>query len=393
MQNFTSQLIPITPEIQQYNSIRLKFNKLAWNACNTFEEDYEKNFSNIDDLYESCEALFANEYLSPTIDEAIKILITLGIHDISPSLFFEKYLPSHDDWTENFDNIKDKYLTLVLGTEELNAYRAERREGRGRWIGGGFGIGGALQGAAQAAAINAVSGIAHGAWNLSAKAVSAIGNKIKKDNLFASEETKETLKNGVYLGVNSVFYALIDAANDRKANSIPILENETNTSKAERIIENAQHGRIPNSDLKKILQEAIKLNPYNEDTYNLWIKNFNDDDGSVTKLANFFGIITEQEQAEAESKTFNGIVYETKQQAASARLDLENRTHKNIAYETTEQAEFERNKKRVGIPLGIGIFLAPYVFSWFTLRKGYSTTSRIVAISWAAIMILPQIFR
>lgn len=36
----------------------------------------------------------------------------------------------------------------------------------------------------------------------------------------------------------------------------------------------------------------------------------------------------------------------------------------------------------MSIGLGIGIVLIPAIFSWFTLRKGYSTLSRILAMAW-----------
>ncbi|MEN9911688.1 MAG: hypothetical protein RI956_132 [Pseudomonadota bacterium] len=35
--------------------------------------------------------------------------------------------------------------------------------------------------------------------------------------------------------------------------------------------------------------------------------------------------------------------------------------------------------------LGIGIFFIPVIFSWFTLRKGYSTLAKILSFVWLAI--------
>ncbi|ULF83361.1 hypothetical protein [Vibrio alginolyticus] len=40
------------------------------------------------------------------------------------------------------------------------------------------------------------------------------------------------------------------------------------------------------------------------------------------------------------------------------------------------------NNRKVSIWLGIGIALIPLVFSWFTLRKGYSRKSKIISFSW-----------
>ena len=39
-------------------------------------------------------------------------------------------------------------------------------------------------------------------------------------------------------------------------------------------------------------------------------------------------------------------------------------------------------QKKVSIPLAIGIFIIPIIFAWFTLRKGYSKTARIVSFGW-----------
>tara|TARA_B100001248_G_C27383424_1_gene458327 strand:- start:492 stop:1334 length:843 start_codon:yes stop_codon:yes gene_type:complete len=38
--------------------------------------------------------------------------------------------------------------------------------------------------------------------------------------------------------------------------------------------------------------------------------------------------------------------------------------------------------KGVGFMLGSGIFLMPYIFGWFTLRKGYSPKSRVITFLW-----------
>lgn len=38
--------------------------------------------------------------------------------------------------------------------------------------------------------------------------------------------------------------------------------------------------------------------------------------------------------------------------------------------------------RKVSTPLGIGIFLIPLIFSWFTLRKGHSRFARILSFVW-----------
>lgn len=47
-----------------------------------------------------------------------------------------------------------------------------------------------------------------------------------------------------------------------------------------------------------------------------------------------------------------------------------------------EAAEHER---RVSWPLAAGIFIAPYIFVWWLLRKGHGTLARAVGFSWAGL--------
>jgi|GEM_PF-1396447 len=45
-------------------------------------------------------------------------------------------------------------------------------------------------------------------------------------------------------------------------------------------------------------------------------------------------------------------------------------------------------KRKVGFGLGIGIFLFPLVFSWFLLRKGHSTLSRVLGFGWLVLILI-----
>lgn len=42
--------------------------------------------------------------------------------------------------------------------------------------------------------------------------------------------------------------------------------------------------------------------------------------------------------------------------------------------------------RTVTLKLGIGITVMPYIFSWFTLRKGYSTKARVIAFGWLFVL-------
>ena len=46
------------------------------------------------------------------------------------------------------------------------------------------------------------------------------------------------------------------------------------------------------------------------------------------------------------------------------------------------------SERKVGFLLGLGIFLLPYIFSWFVLRKGYSVLARVISFAWLGFVIL-----
>jgi len=51
--------------------------------------------------------------------------------------------------------------------------------------------------------------------------------------------------------------------------------------------------------------------------------------------------------------------------------------------ETTKNVE----KRPVSVKLGLGIFLLPYIFSWFTLRPGHSTIAKIFSFTWMLVLL------
>lgn len=51
----------------------------------------------------------------------------------------------------------------------------------------------------------------------------------------------------------------------------------------------------------------------------------------------------------------------------------------------TEGAQVTRS---VGAALGIGVLLLPFVFAWFTMRKGHSTVARVISFGWLILIII-----
>lgn len=53
----------------------------------------------------------------------------------------------------------------------------------------------------------------------------------------------------------------------------------------------------------------------------------------------------------------------------------------------TPQQNPQNQQQNVGCLLGGGIFVMPYIFAWFTLRKGYSTAARVISFGWMVLVV------
>ena len=123
------------------------------------ESDKDKSLGIIADL--------GNKLVTWTLDWEMNFLIQNGIYDVSKEALAEKcdrYLGKFYDFYTQFE---EGYLAIVANEEEMAEYRRLRHAYRGRWSGGGFGVSGALKGAAMA-----------GVFNLGGTILSGIGTAI-----------------------------------------------------------------------------------------------------------------------------------------------------------------------------------------------------------------------
>ncbi len=68
-------------------------------------------------------------------------------------------------FNKEFSAIENMYYKIVEKAEEEKLQRELRKESRGRFVGGGFGLKGAIRGTIQAELLNQVTGLGHSAFN------------------------------------------------------------------------------------------------------------------------------------------------------------------------------------------------------------------------------------
>jgi TPR repeat protein len=328
-------LIAVSPERVEYNAIRLKYQKLAEKATKNFSEKW---FKDIDDLHERASTVVFNAVM-PVVDVAISDLVARGIVDIDEKYFLENYLEF--SWEKDFEEIDEQYVQIVLKAEELDAYRTARRQSRSRFVGGGFGIEGAIDGMFKAGAANLALGALHGTFNLGGKVITGAVNAVKKSQLFNAPSTKASLVNAFYWQLFLVHSALIEAINDKKPNSISGWVDKEDALKATRLFENIKKGRVSKQEAENMLPEILSLNPYDEAIYMYWMQDYGDNNNLLERTAEYFGITSfceDKKTIQAILSLRDGVIpeYECSPELALKSLDY----FSKLANQGNKQAQF-----------------------------------------------------
>jgi len=328
----TKLLFPVSEERKAYNEVRIKYQKIAEDISDEFSNKFYELFNDMDALHTLCPQI-ASKYLESVTDEAIRDLIFRGITDINDEEFLNSYYSKISTWDNDFSEIDERYMEIILSSEQLDEYRTARRENRGKWVGGGFGLGGAIQGAAGAAAANLAIGAVHGVFNLVGKGITAIGNSMRKSSLYKDPETKEHLVNAVYKMVFDVHMAFVNTVNELSENKISGYITNNDENRAERLVENIKKGRINGVDARKVLLEAISMNPYSENNYALWLNLFGDSDGLLESTAQYYGIhLIKREKERLYLSKKDGLQFDTLDSCKNSLSILEDYV-KEIGYQ------------------------------------------------------------
>jgi len=267
-------------DTEEYTNFRGKFSrekeellKQFYNEVDTADNTIENVenlscglISKVGNLYYS----FSNLYMEKGYFQFSRETITLD------DAFEEEVL-------QPIGEIIDKLQSTLQAAEEYkdgeSQRRAIRKEGRTRVIGGGFGVGGFVQGALTAGAINGVTGLAHGMFNM-------IGNIVT--SVEVSGMKKKALKNFKY-EIKSNASDILDVVRRIILNQLNIKTN-LNISGAETILENIGSGVIKEEMATKALIQAITYNPYEIRYYVEYLDRVPEAEDDIYNVASYFQI-------------------------------------------------------------------------------------------------------
>ena len=239
----------------------------------------------------------ANEKILRMIDTIYRALVAdlekRGVSEQDISRI--NYMDVFKYWIPVFEDIDYQYNMICCGTEAAEYYRKLRKETRGRLIGGGFGLDGAIKGIATAGAINLMTGAAHSAFNF-------VGNL--KSEWKKLQAIKELFGYSLKENVEVVFKKTLLWA---YLTELEMLKRYNISSKSFRLF----YGENENVNIASV--KSLKENPFNESIYEKIIMSLGID-AEIDKLAKFTDIDireikSRRKKKELEERTEDGIVF------------------------------------------------------------------------------------
>ena len=173
-------------------------------TCQNFTQEYSKlNVKSIEDVLGEVSSLVAKECAIVT-KESFARLLAVNIRNYSFEIYLDYVLHFYNP-EDAFEPFCERANEVVAQAQRISNYRMVQRASRGQWVGGGFGLKGAIKGAATAGALNAASGVFHGITD----AVTNASDKAKLKKMMAVDEqqVQEYFKDVLRKYIDAVYNA------------------------------------------------------------------------------------------------------------------------------------------------------------------------------------------
>ena len=279
-----------------------------FNKLNTLRTDIIDDMSQFS-IYDSMEQLISKHGKMPNVDEVassfplmvnqliceaivpiiVNFLVENEIYDCSEELFIHRYQERYFNFAKQpqFQNFLSHYVNLANEYMEKRTQKAYNRANRSQWMGGGFGITGAIKGAAQAAVLNAATGVVRGIGDVISDFASSTAYKSKQNSLLSDDVFQE-----FDIALQNCIHGCILACQIEYSTHKGILcswSQRENIEKSFAIFNNVQTRVTDTSKIARLMSTAIELSPYNEEYYSFLYRQDGIDKTEVLALAEYLG--------------------------------------------------------------------------------------------------------
>lgn len=281
--------ITFSPEQIEYFDIRCQFKSLAEQCFEEAVDDFYTRFSDFSTMANGIES-WIYEFLRRGADLVIKILASHGHYEIDQDRFIREYFEI-SRLNAASARINEFIASQNLEAGQQEALREARTDAAGSsWFGGGFGLEGALKGAAMAYALNAVSAGVSELYNNSERGREDQRHLAAQEAFFNDPQTSFAFAQGIYDGLAGMILDLFKYIENNKITIEikPMTVDEV--SRANSIISNVKNHVIPEEKIEEQCRFALALDPLNTEIYKYVSVKFQDSMPGILEMDEFFDV-------------------------------------------------------------------------------------------------------
>ncbi|OUN08455.1 hypothetical protein B5G42_14540 [Flavonifractor sp. An91] len=281
--------IPFDSTIEIYYEIRRDFLQMAKENHDEFIEGFYVTYHDMDGLVRDLKGDLSErlgEGIS-LIDSVLSSLKIFGVTNSEIQTYISEYC---DNLGAVVEEITEEYHKILAHQQEMTEYRQMRKASRGRVVGGGFGLSGAVKGMATAGAINMATGALHSIGNAFGEMGTAISASSAKDNLFRRSNIREKIGNALMTVLFYMHYALVDLINAHQSQFHLCSYTGAELAKANKIQSDLMQGNISEYDMEDAVATMLCAFPFSATHYKTAVQVLPGRVSQMADFAAFFGI-------------------------------------------------------------------------------------------------------
>lgn len=280
--------IRVSPELVEYNNIWKMFVEYAHKIVEEYNEFYRKKVFDFDGIhYYAIPKL--HDYIKDGIDFAVAKLKLNGVESISAPELWDLCNRKVDEMLATcMGDILLSQEAVLKYSNDIREMRSEERAARTQWVGGGFGIKGALVGAAKAELMNlgtnAIRGVGD-AW------VDAGDRKmVQQRKMVIYENAEDNIMEALYYSILSIAKITLGCLQEHDKLSEILFDDEREEKNLDYYWERAKRDYKLISMAKDAAFKLIDANPYNLKSYYILYYFEKEKKPEIRRCTGFFGV-------------------------------------------------------------------------------------------------------
>lgn len=287
----------ISDGVENYAAVYWNYVKIQNQLVKEFKGIY-RGYLSIDEAISNLKKDFYT-ILEKCVKAYIADLIDRGYYEVGKEYFIDEDDSFGLNVVKAYYDLEDKYDEIVMTKEQMKQYRDRRKNSRDRWYGFGFGIGGALKGAAMAGTANAVTGMGHSLVNAIGNAGSSVDALAKKTSLYMKTETYTDLETALRKDMIEIFNRYLKVLQKHTGVTF-IPRTQSGIEEARNIIKHIRELNLNGSEFDRAISDAFNRDPYNEEIYIILLNQYGDEKYQLGEISKIFGCNSNLQKAKEE---------------------------------------------------------------------------------------------